>query len=277
MPTLIALKNRKKVIQNILRISTAMKAAASVKMRKAQIHIEEFQPFSELTNASAASIMESLFLPFIMKKDAKNTLNILIGCDNGLCGDFFNKLKTYFSHQIRFSKEENQIWMLIGSKFENLCNNDKHIFAGSASLDSAKIYSIAARLYAFIAEKDVATLIVHYFHETEIKQMVIFSKETLFHAFSENYQSECDNSTTGTSFCNLDLNIISTDYAIFFLSSKLYQILLKSMYEENKQRIYAMSQAKTNAESMEKLVNRLYNRARQEKITLALNEITTGV
>jgi F-type H+-transporting ATPase subunit gamma len=67
-------------------------------------------------------------------------------------------------------------------------------------------------------------------------------------------------------------NNVDKDYALLFLANEIYQAMLSSLVAENKQRIIAMTQAKTNAQDMDKILDRLYNKARQEKITTELSE-----
>jgi F0F1-type ATP synthase gamma subunit len=103
--------------------------------------------------------------------------------------------------------------------------------------------------------------------------MTILSKHMMEAAFIKNEELKNDIFQEN----KIDFDEICAGYGYFYLANKLYQVFLESMYQENRQRILAMTQAKTNAEDMGKIIDRLYNRARQEKITMELNEIASSV
>lgn len=289
MSKLLALKNRKKVIETIYRASSAMKAAASVRVRKIEKSMSEFEKSFDLIQRNSALVLEQLFLPFVMNTKSTARANIIIGCDTGMCGDFASMIKNYFKLQITLEdqnlekaiedKTGENYWLVFGSKLENVSTRENVKYMGNVSIEGGKILAdVIVVLWDFIHEKQITELVIHHFYKNEIIKHVVFSKQKLMEAFIKNDEVEVNIlKSRVVENKKMDMNLITYEYGGFFLASVIYKAFLSSLYEENKQRIYAMSQAKTNAESMGKVIDRLYNRARQEKITMELNEITAGI
>ena len=273
MSNLLALKNRKKVIDTIYRASSAMKVAASMRVRKTENYENEFKASLSLLENHSSEILESLFLQFVMNVNANFHANILIGADSGMCGDFLNIVKNYFKSQKQNDNSNNKFWLVFGSKLELFCNNSDILYFGKISIESSDLFSNAEKLWNFFSENLINSLTIHYYMKNEIKQKTIFSKELLEAAYMENEYIK----NKAVKNMKVDLDLISKDYGILYLAAHLYSSFVANIYEENKQRVIAMSQAKNNAESMGKIIDRLYNRARQEKITMELNEITAGI
>jgi len=285
MSRLLALKNRKKVVNTIFRACSAMKAAASVRVHKIEKSIEDFKVSYDMIMRHSGPILEQFFLSTIMNSNSKARGHIIVGCDTGMCGDFMSMIKLYFKHQIELQENDlaaiqagiDNYWMIFGAKLENFFPPSKlNIkYFGKIGLTDSNVFY---KMWDFIEEKQISELIIHHFDKKEIVKSTVFSKEKMLEAFvaNDDPMTELVKSRTVEN-SKLDPNLLTQEYAMFFLAANLYRAFLASLYEENRQRIYAMSQAKTNAENMGKIIDRLYNRARQEKITMELNEITAGI
>lgn len=251
-----ALKQRKKTVNVIFRLSCAMKAATAVRIRQIEKKISNFVSVKELINEHDEEVLEKIFTPFT-NQNCQNKANIMITCDKGMCGDLINNFNKY----LNLYSNNNDYWLIFGAKFEAMAHSDsKKFFFGNTLLDQAAIFNRAQLVYCFLLEKEICELNIHYFAKEKIVNKVIFSKERANQGRlnNEDIQDCVDN--------------INQDYALLFLASELYQAFLSSLLAENKQRIVAMTQAKTNAEDMDKALNRIYNKARQEKITMELSE-----
>ncbi len=271
MPSLLALKNRKKVIETIHRASSAMKAVASMRVRKLEKFIADFEtPKSMIENVSSC-VLEAIFLRHVMNKDSNTKAEIMIGCDSGMCGDFANVIKNYFT--IHSKDKPKSLWILFGAKLESLADKLRFFYSGKISVDAGYVMEAAISLYEFIEQHKIVELTIHYSTKFGIQTMTILSKHMMEAAFIKNEELKNDIFQEN----KIDFDEICAGYGYFYLANKLYQVFLESMYQENRQRILAMTQAKTNAEDMGKIIDRLYNRARQEKITMELNEIASSV
>lgn len=265
--SLIALKSRKKTIDMIYRASCAMKAAAVVRVRKIEKCLSDFMIAHEMIESHESKVLESLFLGNVMQDHincAQHKVDVLIACDKGMCGDFMNHISTYF----KLNRDNGNYWLVFGSKLEVACSaNAKTIFFGNTFLNQMELFAAANKLSQFLHEHSVCELNFHYFMKDKIIVKTLFSKEKMLEALRLN-EGVSDIVTP---------NEVPQEFGCLLLASYLYTAMLHSMLQENKQRLVAMTQAKTNAEDMGKIIIRLYNKARQEKITLELNEITAGI
>ncbi len=262
--SLIALKSRKKTIDMIYRASCAMKAAAVVRVRKVEKCLADFANSSQMIDATENRILEYVILGHIMNKNAVCKVNIIIACDKGMCGDFMNKISAYF----KYHKNNGDYWLVFGSKLESACaNNERTLFFGNTFLDQMELFKAVSRVSDFLKNHSFCEMNLHYFSKDKVVVKQIVSKQRVLDAVRENLDEET----------KAMADQIPSEYAQILLARYLYSAMLSSMLEENIQRLVAMTQAKTNAEDMGKLIARLYNKARQEKITLELNEITAGI
>lgn len=256
MTTLLAIKQRKKTIDTIFRASCAMKAAAVVRVRKVEKWIAEFAESKMLAKTYDQAVLSNLFARFSMNIGPRKRANILIGCSKGMCGDFLSNIKTYF----KINKTNEEFWLLFGTKLEAQCTESRFVYFGDVALNEFDLFHTSAMLYNFIKENCITDLVIHHFSKDKIARRMIFSKDLVLDSFKEN-DSDQD---------------INEEFALFLIMRELYSAMLESALEENRQRLAAMTQARTNAESMGKIIARLYHKARQEKITTELNEITSG-
>lgn len=259
---LLALKHRKKTIDVIYRASGAMKAAAVVRVRKVEKYLEEIYAIKSNDQAIKAWVIETSVLPFVMNKNATNKANILIGADKGMCGDFINVLQTYCKKK----QNEGNYWLLFGSKLESKLIGEKIVFCGNVELDQIEIIKYSKIIWQFIRQYEICELTLHYFSKDKIKAQIVFSKEIMEKSMLNNEHRDLE----------ID-SYLFEQFAVISLGKVLYEAMLESSLAENKQRLVAMTEAKRNAEDMGKIIARLYHKARQEKITRELTEITAGI
>lgn len=245
----------------IYRASCAMKAAAVVRVRKVEKSLADFEMAREMIEATENQVIEDFIASFVMNQKADDTVNILIACDKGMCGEFMSHISTYFKK----NKHNGQFWLVFGSKLEIACaNSEKTVFMGNTFLNQMELFLAVGKIADFVMSNKVHEINFHYFVKDKIVVKEFCSRERVLRALAENADQ-------------VKKKNIPVEHAQLLFASYLYQAMLSSMLEENKQRLVAMTQAKTNAEDMGKLIARLYNKARQEKITLELNEITAGI
>lgn len=260
------LKQRKKTIDIIYRASCAMKAAAIVRVRKVEKYLSDFQKCAHILETHTNYLLEQALLQFAMNKNSQNKLDILISCDKGMCGDFLNIVNNYY----KFKKDNGNYWLLLGAKLEGQGNDEKHIFLGNTFFAENQLLQIVSKIWEIIQSKEIIELNLHYLSLDKIVVNTIFSAQRMQTALQANIN---DNLTKE----KINDHIPWHMFGKFVIAQILYKAMLESLLAENKQRLIAMSQAKTNAEDMGKMIARLYNKARQEKITMELSEITAGI
>jgi F-type H+-transporting ATPase subunit gamma len=254
-----ALKQRKKTVNIIYRSSCAMKAATVVRVRQVEKCLNTFLSFQSLIKEHNDEMFETIWLYFI-NQNWQNKAHIIITCDKGMCGDLINIFNKYMN---LYSNNESY-WFILGAKFESFANEKNKFFLGKTFLDQINLFKAANAIYDFLVQKEICELNIHYFSKDKIMKKTIFSKENI-------YQALLNNQNASNEIVNNENNV-DKDYALLFLANEIYQAMLSSLLAENKQRIIAMTQAKTNAQDMDKILDRLYNKARQEKITTELSE-----
>ena len=271
MSNLTVLKNRRNSIEVILRASIAMSAVANVRIRRVSSYIEKAEKFFSGFEAFASQIRESIYLPFIMNKEKGHKLNILIGCDKGLCGNFYSSVKSYFKIK---SKKDDDIWMLLGQKTSSLANKNRFVFFGDLNLDIEAIFAKTFEIWSFIKSEFIQELDIHYYSKTGITKKTVFSVDLIKKDLQNNIKVESDlfgHIDEKEKFEKEDLE----EAAVFLLGKEIFSAVLESSLQENKKRSISMEKAKNNARTMCEEMKILYNKLRQEKVTNDLSEIMT--
>lgn len=240
MNSLIVLKARKKAIESFLRSNNALKTVASVRLSKYK------------TLASIAQISYDI-LPtsnFYVKKNSKqeiNSLNVIIGCDQGMCGNFYNSILTC----LRFYLMHNENIFVIGKKFASLVSLRSNVILKNLDLSNDGIYKLVNDICDYLDQNKVTTLILHYYHGNKVIKDIVFMSR--------------------------DVNKLIDMHDKIYLIIVLQRALFRSALSENRERIINLEQANINAEGMQKKIINQLNRVRQEKITNSLNESIAGV
>lgn len=273
MSILQDLKKRKGTIDVIHRASTAMRAVASVRIRRMQKNMCDLELFFEPFLQNKFRIIESVFAPHIKNSIKKVDLNVLISCDKGLCGDFFQNIKKYFGYKSR----NREVWMLLGTKMHG-DGDDKNIFyQGPIPLKEEDIFDFSFKLWDFVKKESVVSIKVHNFVKSCIESKVIFSEEIVMQAAKENINIDIKPFQDSNAIESDDFfkGEIKEEFGVFLLAYELYKSVVQSAIQENIKRSIAMEQAKKNAEDIGKSISRLYHRVRQEMITTEISEIAS--
>ena len=251
MSKMLILKQRKHTINSIYRSSCAMKAAAAIKVRKSENMLSESEHTLSNIIQEYGLVLKKKFNAHVQDLEEKK-LNLLIGCNKGFCGKFLSDINIYFEQMSKKNKHE---WLLIGAKLESLANCKNIKYLCEVFEKEEEIFNLSMQVWQYINRESITHFSIHSFYKSKIKSNEILSKnkQVDYIEFQDHHMM------------------------IFFIAANLTQAIWQSMLEENKQRLIAVEQAKTNAESMAKYIERMYNRARQEKITFELNEITAGI
>lgn len=269
MTILQELKRRKTTIDVIFRASTAMRIVSTVRIRRINKQMKDLIAFSQKFEKIKNQIFEEIYLPYVMDKDANVNINVLIGCDKGLCGDFFQSLKTYFN--IYFKKSEDN-WLFFGEKLSSLAKHTRTIFEGKIPTKDDEIFTVAIRFWRLIKHESVGEITLHYFTKQGIVAKKIFSRALIQNALQENIKPQAKTFSEEETHFELP-----EEFGIIFLMNELNLALHESALQENTKRSIAMEQATRNAKEMSNNILRLYHRERQEMITGELSEITAGI
>ncbi len=243
MSKIIKLKERKKAVDAIKRTSSAVCASACVKLAKFQKKMAHHKNLDK--NFLIAENLLNIYIKNQCFSDFKKC-GILITADKGMCSNFaLNTLR-------QFNEKKNQydFWILIGQKAERL-ESENVIFFSSCEINQHHCLELSRK-------------ILNFFQINQIQFCDILFNQKTFNILN------CK--MTEPSEENLNLECVN-----FALCSLIFNKILLSLIEENKQRMLSMTNAKNNATQMSSDIDILYNKARQEKITNEINEIIGGL
>mmetsp|Transcript_34687 Transcript_34687/g.79463 ORF Transcript_34687/g.79463 Transcript_34687/m.79463 type:complete len:310 (-) Transcript_34687:100-1029(-) len=271
--TLKSLTLRMRSINNMKKITKAMKMVAAAKMRKDQKLMDTGLPFSKP--------VLGLFQRLGSEDRAGPVTYLGVTSDKGLCGG----VNTAVNKQIRLGVNDEEAKgnsakvMVIGGKgvaglkrlygdrfsttFEEVSKTPWNF--GTASM-------IAERV---IASKPDRLKVVH----NEFKSMVVYNTKVLKTlTISEAQTYDRAEWTKAMDVYSFEPSIyeVWNDLHEFYYGATIYAAFLNATTTETSQRMSAMENASKNAGEMYEKVSLQFNRARQAKITTELCEIISG-
>jgi F-type H+-transporting ATPase subunit gamma len=283
--TIRDLRDRIDSVGSIQKITRAMEMVATTKLRRFQGKTVAAKPYGERLNAlvaglsgsiandaSAAGSAAALF-------DSSNTdapIGVLfVGSDRGLCGAYNSNIQRKLDSEIAKLDKEFVLY-IVGKK----------AMAHAVRMD----YPVAAYFEEFDLEKmtaaDAASLassLVADFRDGKVCAMQICS--TLFVSaarYDQNFEQLLPIAASAEDTVSSDAILEPTGPELLgeliprYLENRFYQAFLEAITSEYASRRFAMKGATDAAGDMKKDITRLYNRARQAKITQEISEIVSG-
>jgi len=284
--TIRDLRDRIDSVGSIQKITRAMEMVATTKLRRFQGKTVAAKPYSERLNslvaglsgsiandASAAGSAATLFTPG--NPDAPVGI-LFVGSDRGLCGAYNSNIQRKLDAELA-SIEGEYILYVVGKK----------AMAHAARCD----YPVAAYFDEFDLEKmtaadatSLASALVDDFRDGKVSSMNICS--TLFVSaarYTQNFEQflpiatlSDDDSAASDAILEPTGPELMGELIPRYLENRFYQSFLEAITSEYASRRFAMKGATDAASDMKKDITRLYNRARQAKITQEISEIVSG-
>lgn len=268
-----AVKARIRSVQNIRKITKAMKMVAAAKLKVDQRRMEVGQPFCRPVQDLMAR------LP---REDKAGTLTLLaVTGDKGLCGGVNSAVAklSKLTIQEEEAKGNNCKFLLMGNKgvaslkrlygdwftysFEEAAKAPWN-FTTASMIAERTIHSNPQRLK--VVSNKFKSLVSY---ETVIQQCVTSSDASSID------KAEWSKAMDVYSF-EPSLYEIWNDLHDFYLGTVIHGAYLESATSEQSARMSAMENASKNASEMIDKLSLIYNRARQAKITTELCEIISG-
>ena len=286
MATIRDLRDRIDSVGSIQKITRAMEMVATTKLRRFQGKTVAAKPYSERLNslvaglsgsiandASAAGSAATLFTPG--NPDAPVGI-LFVGSDRGLCGAYNSNIQRKLDAELA-SIEGEYVLYVVGKK----------AMAHAARCD----YPVAAYFDEFDLEKmtaadatSLASALVDDFRDGKVSSMNICS--TLFVSaarYTQNFEQflpiatlSDDDSAASDAILEPTGPELMGELIPRYLENRFYQSFLEAITSEYASRRFAMKGATDAASDMKKDITRLYNRARQAKITQEISEIVSG-
>ena len=273
MPSMKAIKNRIKSVENTRQITKAMQLVATSKLRRAKERIEQSRPFFEILSQTLSDIEKSnkdFSSPFTHRSEDTKTCHIVIAGDRGLAGGYNNNL--FKSLRIN----DGDIIFPIGKKVtEYFAKKDVSIFTTeytvAADIGISDCNSIGASLAEAFLKGEFTSLDISYTSFVNVLTQIPKTQEILPIALDEGEKSENSLILYEPSPAAVFAKIVP-----HYISGIIYGALCESLASELSARRTAMENATDNAGEIIDSLSLQYNRARQAAITQELTEIVAG-
>ena len=278
MANLKDMRDRKKSVKNIQKVTKAMKMVAAAKMRRAQERMEEARPYSQRLQSVIGHLLpdvERELLNLLHVRPVSRTAYVVVTSDRGLAGSFnSNVLKKAQSEIDIIGKDQVDIFC-IGKKARDHFKRRGYTIIESHTefwneLSFGDAIQIGKGIVGHFMDERVDEIYVVYNEFMNVATQYAESEKLLPLEFSDEDYShperlyEPDKSQLVQSLIPRHLNI------------QIWKYLLESYASEQAARMVAMENATENAEEMIKDLTMQFNKARQAAITKEILEIVGG-
>jgi len=275
-------------VGNIQKITRAMEMVATTKLRRFQEHTVAAKPYSEEIeelvrglSSAVASEPEAAgdAAPLFATGNPDAPVGILyIGSDRGLCGAYNSNLQReldLYIEGLRAEGREFRIYAIGRKAIDHVgrMNYPLEAYFDSVNLESIKFGDAAAVSNALVTAFRSGHISEMKLASTTFRSMVKYDTNVspflpIAPAQSEGKSADAILEPGGPEL----LGRLVPRY----LETRIFHALLESVTSEYASRRFAMKNATDAAGDMKKDITRLYNRARQAKITAEITEIVSG-
>lgn len=278
MANLKDIRDRKKSVKSLQKVTKAMKMVATAKMRRAQERMEEARPYENRLSAVIQHLLPDVdrgLLELLDIRDLNRVGYVVVSSDKGMAGSFnTNVLKKAQIEIDAIGKDKVDVFC-IGKKARDHFNRrnyniiSSHIdFWNDLKFRDAK--SIGEGIMSHFTRKHVDEIHVVYNEFVNIAVQTVESEKFL----PLTYDSEKSYKVGRLYEPNKD-DIIKT-LIPKHLNIQMWKFLLESYASEQAARMVAMENATDNAQEMIKDLTLEFNKARQAAITTEMLEIVSG-
>jgi len=274
--TIKKIKRRIKSIQSTQKITRAMKMVAATKLRRAQERAESARQYFNRSRDILLGVANSLEAgehPLFAQRDVKRTCVIAITADRGLCGGYNGRLVKIITDQY---KEKSRLdFLAIGRRGEDILRRQGYnILERFIDIPDYPTFKLAKTITTIVMDGylrgDYEQILLAYteFHSA-LTQVPVFLQLLPFEE-KEGQGNQKQYIMEPSPAEIIDLIVPR------YLENLIYGALLEAKASEFGARMTAMDAATESAQEMIDNLTVLYNRARQEEITLEMLEIVGG-
>ena len=283
MATLRDIKSRIKGVKSTQQITKAMKMVAAAKLRRAQEAVVNARPYARKISELMSRIVTDEDIannPFIVQREVKNILFVVVTADRGLCGAFNNNILKEASRQLEALNSETgispHIYCIGRKSYEFFNKKEFHITSYAAGIYSPLKYESVLNISDEILQeylKESYDKVVFIYNEFKsIIQQKIVSEQFLPIPVQKDSKSKVDTFYIFEPGQKEILNYVQPKH----LKAQIWRILLESNAAELGARMTAMDNATTNAKELIRILQLTYNKERQAAITKEILEIVSG-
>ena len=278
MATLRDLRERRKTVSSIQKITNAMKVVSVSKFRRTQKQMMNLQPYAEksreiFANLSSGDTGAGAADPYLVKRSINKVCYVLFVGDKGLCGAYNNNVLKYFQKLI--AAEEHEYSVVIVGKWggEIIDRMDLPLLRRFSDLHGARsVTNYLLNLYS-TGEADKVVLVYEKFKNVisqEPHDLVLLPVE---HDESDDGSSEQTNSVY---HFEPERDTVLHSAVLTYLNSSVYEVILEAKAGEHASRMTAMTAATDNTDKLLSELELYMNRVRQADITTEISEIVGG-
>lgn len=286
------IKRKIKSVSNTRQITKAMELVSTAKLRKAKSKLDITKPYFETVLKTIKKIIKNeknLKHKYLVDREKRNTLYIVITADRGLCGGYnSNVLKEAVN--IIENNDTNANIVTIGKQGLNFFEKSPYEIIKSLTQisekpsfsDAKEISNLALKMYdeervdeiIFVYTRMITSLNLE---PTELTLLPVSvdieeEKETKKNKKENKKEREMRDLVNYEPSAEVVLDFIIPKY----IESVIYGGLIESSASEQSARRIAMESATDNADEMIEELTLTYNQARQAAITQEITEIVGG-
>ncbi len=278
MADTLALRRRIKTAQNISKTTRAMQMIAASKLKRAQSAVIASRPFveklSEVTfNLTPHHATASELHPYMQqRKTSGKTLYVFIGPDKGLCGGMVtNLIREYIK-----VRNTNAVFISVGKKLQGpLAAAGKNLLASFPFGNTLPLFQNVLPLIEIITQQyleenvDMVKIVATHFGTVFSQTAVTIDLLPVIQ--TEEVKKLSSDTLYEPSKADLLPGILKR-----YIEMVLFQQFLESYASYNAAQMIAMQNATNNAKDIVSELQLLYNKARQEKITKEILDISSA-
>jgi len=282
MPNTKEIKNRITSIGTTMQITSAMKLVSAAKLRKAQDAITKIRPYvlkmTELLQNVSGGSEDSISNPYIVKREVKNVLVVVVSSNKGLCGAFNTNIGKKALSLIEETYKGKKIDIIaVGKKAGE--------YLGYKGYPMKSFYNDIYNNLTYKAVTDIAQSIMDAFASGEYDVVEVVYNEfknpaTQLLSVDRFLPVNIEEETTTTHKEDY-IYEPSQEHIMYHLipqalKIRFHRYLLESIAGEHGARMTAMHKATDNAEELKRTLTLEYNKMRQSAITNQILEISSG-
>ncbi|MEX0940072.1 MAG: FoF1 ATP synthase subunit gamma [Candidatus Babeliales bacterium] len=280
MSELIAMRQRIKAVGTIKKVTHAMRLISMSSHSRLKTQKSSLQEFRKALSELIQSILHVLpewQQPILWPQQENGpTLNIIIGSQKGLCGNFNIHLFHFLEKEITQTNRQELQTIVIGKKaIDYIGNKFGTTVMQFEEFTQGKVLAIAQK-------------IVHHIWHARIP----YSSITIYYNFPKSFFAQIPTAYQLIPFQehitnNIQLNepfhweqdpeVILDQLSYFLLQSIVEDILFQSLIAEQASRFIAMDSSTRNASNLLEAMRLDYNKLRQAKITSELTDLVASL
>ncbi|MDR2772016.1 MAG: ATP synthase F1 subunit gamma [Elusimicrobiota bacterium] len=270
-----AIKKRIRTSQSIFQIAKAMEMIAASKIRKAEIAVEGYKPYSSKVTYIVQKILAdkdvSEYIPVAEVKNGKK-LVFVISPDKGLCGGLVvNLLKKLVS-----AVSQDDYVVAVGKKA--IASVVKYNFNVVATFNMGTTFPKYENIFP------LKLITERLFNSKEVTKVSIIYTSFKNALIQNVVEREILPIKRDEKFVNNGIEYIMepssqqilADMIPYYLEVEFYNALMNAFASEQAARMTAMKNAKDNADEISASLTNIYNKSRQEKITNEILDLANG-